>query len=123
VVKNRIMKKIIIHSIPILISFIGLAIFYHTMNPTILRGPDFLKFYFSLVIGFYLSVIYLKFFKERLSEITLCFMIFIFLLGVVKLFRGLSLDRPVGILFSILIAEIIVNMIFMSTEFKDKIKR
>lgn len=56
VVKNRIMKKIIIHSIPILISFIGLAIFYHTMNPTILRGPDFLKFYFSLVIGFYLQL-------------------------------------------------------------------
>ncbi|MGK6343409.1 hypothetical protein ACMGDK_14315 [Chryseobacterium sp. DT-3] len=116
------MKKIIIHSIPVLISFIGLAIFYHTLNPIVLRGPEFLKFYFTLTIGFYLSVVSLKFFRERPSKISFYFMIFIFLLGVIKLFRGLSLDRPVGILFSILMAEIIVNMIFISTEFKNRIK-
>lgn len=113
----------IIHSIPVGISFIGLEIFRHTLNPIVLRGPDFLKFYFSLVIGFYLSVFCLKFFKEKLSEITLYFMIFIFLLGIIKLFRGLSLDRPVGILFSILIAEVIVNIAFMSTEIKHKINK
>ncbi|REC80518.1 hypothetical protein DRF60_02090 [Chryseobacterium elymi] len=116
------MKKIIIHSIPILVSFIGLAIYCHTFNPIILRGPEFLKFYFTLTIGFYFSVICLKFFRENLSKVSFYFMIFIFLLGIVKLFRGLSLDRPIGILISILVAEIIVNVIFISAEFKDKTK-
>lgn len=117
------MKKIIIHSIPLLVSFTGLTVFCHTLNPIILRGPEFLQFYFTLTIGFYLSVFCLRFFRENLSKISFYFMIFIFLLGVVKLFRGLSLDRPVGILFSILVAEIIINMIFISTEFKHKIRQ
>ena len=116
------MKKIIFHLIPVLISFAGLAVFCHTFNPIIVRGPEFLKFYFTLTIGFYLSVFCLKFFREKLSKITFYFMIFIFVLGVVKLFRGLILERPVGILFSILVAEVIVSMILISTEFKDKIK-
>ncbi|KMQ66589.1 hypothetical protein ACM46_03440 [Chryseobacterium angstadtii] len=117
------MKKIIIHSIPILVSFVGLVVFCDTFNPIILRGPEFLKFYFTLTIGFYLSILCLRFFRENLSNISFYFMILIFLLGVVKLFRGLSLDRPVGILFSMLVAQIIVNMIFISIESKHKIKQ
>ncbi|MDP9958752.1 hypothetical protein [Chryseobacterium lathyri] len=116
------MKKIIIHLIPVFISITGLALYCDTFNPIIVRGPEFLKFYFTLTIGFYLSVYCLKFFRENLSKITFYFMIFIFLLGVIKLIKGVILERPVGILFSILVAEIIVNMIFISTEFKDKIK-
>jgi len=116
------MKKIIIHSIPVFISCTGLALYCHTFNPIIVRGPEFLKFYFILTIGFYISVYCLKFFREKLSKTSFYFMIFIFVLGVIKLFRGLILERPVGILFSILVAEIMVSMIFISTEFKDKMK-
>ncbi|KFF22469.1 hypothetical protein [Chryseobacterium sp. JM1] len=117
------MKKIIIHSLPIWVSFVGLAVFCHTLNPIMVRGPEFLKFYFTLTIGFYLSVLSLRSFGERLSKVSFYLMIFIFLLGVVKLFRGLSLDRPVGILFSILVAEIMISIIFISIEFKHKIKK
>lgn len=117
------MKKIIIHSIPIMVSFLGLEIFCHTLNPIMVRGPEFLKFYSSLTIGFYLSLFCLRFFRENLSGTSFCFMVIIFILGAIKLFRGLSLDRPVGILFSILVAEILINMIFISIEFKQKMKQ
>ncbi|PIF43790.1 hypothetical protein CLU96_0706 [Chryseobacterium sp. 52] len=117
------MKKIIIHSIPIMACFIGLEIYCHTLNPIIVRGPEFLKFYFSLTIGFYLSVWSLKFFGENLSKISFYFMLIIFILGAVKLLKGISLDRPVGILFSILVAEVIVNIAFMSEEVKHKMKK
>ncbi|PQA94684.1 hypothetical protein B0A69_09530 [Chryseobacterium shigense] len=116
------MKKIIIHSVPIGVSFTGLEIFCHTLNPIMVRGPEFLKFYLMMLLGFYISVFCLKPFRENDSATSLYFMLFIFMMGVVKLIRGISIDRPVGILFSILVAEIIVFVIFMSTDFKHKIK-
>lgn len=116
------MKKMIIHSVPIVVSFTGLEIFCHTLNPIMVRGPEFLKFYVIMLLGFYISVFCLKLFRENRSTVSLYFMLFIFILGVVKLIRGLSIDRPVGILFSILVVEIIVFMMFMLADFKHKIK-
>lgn len=116
------MKKMIIHSVPIVVSFTGLEIFCHTLNPIMVRGPEFLKFYVIMLLGFSISVFCLKLFRENRSTVSLYFMLFIFILGVVKLIRGLSIDRPVGILISIIVAEIIVFMMFMSTDFKHKIK-
>lgn len=117
------MKKIVWYSTSVIVSMVWLVLTHHTYNPISLRGPEFIKFYLILLLGFYVSVMVLKSLKQQIPKMTFYFMIFIFLLGVVKLFRGLSLDRPVGILFSILVAEIIINMIFISTEFKHKIKQ
>ncbi|MGU3374534.1 hypothetical protein [Chryseobacterium sp. M5A1_1a] len=116
------MKKIIIHSVPVAISIIWLAVCCQTLNPIALRGPGFLKFYLILLTGFYISVFCLRFFGEGLSKVSFYFMFLIFILGIVKLIRGLSLDRPVGILFSILVAEIIIIVVCTSVQLKNKIK-
>ncbi|AZA78623.1 hypothetical protein EG347_14445 [Chryseobacterium sp. G0186] len=117
------MKKIIIHSVPVAVSIIWLAACCQTLNPIELRGPGFLKFYLILVTGFYISVFCLRFFGEALSKLSFYFMFLIFILGIVKLIRGVSLDRPVGILFCILVAEIIMIVICTSVQLKNKINK
>ncbi|MDQ8747988.1 hypothetical protein ATE49_18365 [Elizabethkingia miricola] len=99
------MKNIIIHSVPVVIAFVWIALTSGTFNPIIIKGPDFLKFYMLLIFGFYISVFLLQPFKEISSRITLYFMIFIFALGTIKLVRGLILDKPVGILILILLIQ------------------
>lgn len=116
------MKKIIIHSVPVLISFLELAATSHTFNPVILRGPEFLKFYWLLVLGFYASVFVLKLFKETVSKIALSFMILIFLLGLIKLVRGILLGKPVGFLVMILIVECFAGVFLIKYYFKENIK-
>lgn len=66
-----------------------------------------------------MSIYTLKFFKASISRITFYFMISIFLLGIVKLIRGISLGKPVGFLIMILIFEIIVFM-FLNLNHKMK---
>ncbi|MGG5209330.1 hypothetical protein ACQWU4_10300 [Chryseobacterium sp. MIQD13] len=117
------MTKIITHSIPAALSFIWLAICCRTFNPIALTGPGFLKFYLILTIGFYLSVFFLKYLGENVSRTSFYFMSLIFALGIIKLIRGLILDRPVGILFSILVAEIIAIMAVRSIQLNHKIKK
>ena len=46
-----------------------------------------------------------QFFKEKVSNITFYFMISIFVLGIVKLIRGILLEKPVGFLIMILILD------------------
>ncbi|WP_374465055.1 hypothetical protein [Chryseobacterium sp.] len=116
------MKKIIIHSVPVVSSLMWLWTTCQTFNPVVLKGPDFLKFYILLILGFYASVFMLNSFKEKISEVTLYFTGFIFLLGIIKLIRGIVLEKPVGFLVMILIAECIVTVIFMSGYFNKKIK-
>ncbi|WP_300691654.1 hypothetical protein [Chryseobacterium sp.] len=120
--KNKTMKKIIIHSVPVVISFLELAATSHTFNPVILRGPEFLKFYLLLVFGFYASVLALKSFKETVSKTTLSFMILIFLLGLIKLVRGVLLGKPVGFLIMILIAEGFAEVLVIKYYLKENIK-
>ncbi|MCE3075181.1 hypothetical protein [Chryseobacterium gwangjuense] len=114
------MKTNTIHTIPILISLIWLAIINHTLNPISLKGPHFLKFYLILVLGFYVSIFALKLYKEAISDATFYFMISIFFLGVVKLTKGILLGKPVGFLIMILIMECIVGIVFMNHYFKNK---
>lgn len=116
------MKKIIIHSVPVAISLIWLCTTYQTFNPVALKGPGFLKFYILLILGFYTSVFMLNFFIEKISKVTFYFNGFIFLLGIIKLIRGIVLEKPVGFLVMILIAECIVTLVFMSIHFNKKIK-
>gem|GEM_PF-418904 len=104
------MKKILIHTVPVLISLIWLIAINHTLDPISLKGSYFLKFYFILVFGFYASIFALKFFGETISKTTFYFMISIFLLGIVKLAKGIFLDKPVGYLMMILVLEIIVSV-------------
>ncbi|UKB83999.1 hypothetical protein LF887_23875 [Chryseobacterium sp. MEBOG06] len=120
--KNKTMKKIIIHSVPVVISFLELAATSHTFNPVILRAPEFLKFYLLLVFGFYASVLALKSFKETVSKTTLSFMILIFLLGLIKLVRGVLLGKPVGFLIMILIAEGFAEVLLIKYYLKKNIK-
>lgn len=98
------MKKILFYSVPIMISLIWLILTQQTYNPISIKGPEFLKFYLILVLGFYASVS----FKENSSKITLYFMILIMLLGIVKLIKGLMIGKPVGYLVMILMVEGII---------------
>lgn len=113
------MKKILIHTVPMVISFLWLFVVNHTFNPISLRGPDFLKFYLMLVFGFYLSVFALQAFKEGFSKTTLYFMISIFLLGI-KLIKGILLGQPVGFLIMILVLEIIVILFIKLSHINQK---
>ena len=116
------MKKIIIHTVPVVISVVWLVGVHHTFNPVILKGPDFLNFYLTLVIGFYASVFCLRSLNEMISRTTHYFAGLIFLLGIIKLIRGVMLEKPIGFLVMILIAEIIVILIFMLNHVNKKMK-
>jgi len=107
------MKKLIIHSVPVVISFAWLMTENQTFNPIILKGPDFLKFYLILIFGFYVSIFLLNSLKETISKTILYFAGFIFLLGIIKLIRGIMLGKPIGFLIMILIVEVIVILVFM----------
>lgn len=93
-----------------------------TINPISLKGPDFLKFYLILLFGFYSSVFGLKLFKESISKTTFYFMISIFILGIVKLVRGLFLGKPVEFLILILILELFVIVFINLNILKFKLK-
>lgn len=112
------MKKLIIHSIPVAISYIWLISECQTFNPIAIKGPDFLKFYLILVIGFYLSVFILKSVGEMISQTTFYFLMLIGGLGIIKLIRGVILGKPIGFLTMILILELII--IFLLAAFKPK---
>lgn len=116
------MKKIIIHTVAVLISFIWLILNNQTFNPISLKGPDFLKFYLVLVFGFYTSVFALKIFRESISKTTFYFMISIFLLGIVKLIKGIFLGKPVGFLIMILIMELAVILFINLNNLNYKMK-
>lgn len=116
------MKKIIIHIIPVIISLVWLIMNTDTINPISLKGPDFLKFYLILLFAFYCSVFVLKLFKESISKTTFYFMISIFILGIVKLIRGMFLGKPVGFLILILILEFIVILFINLNNLKFKLK-
>lgn len=122
IIKLIIMKKLIIHSVPVVIGFIWLMAVHQTFNPVILKGPDFLKFYVILVLGFYASFFLLNSLKETISGTAFYFAGFIFLLGIIKLIRGVILGKPVGFLVVILIAEGIVTLVFISGYVNEKIK-
>lgn len=112
------MKKLIIHFTSVIISFIWLIAECQTFNPITLKGPDFLKFYLILVLGFYLSVFMLKSFGETISQTTFYFLILIGVLGIIKLIRGIMLGKPIGFLIMILILELMV--ILLVTAFRPR---
>ncbi|WP_106917824.1 hypothetical protein [Chryseobacterium aurantiacum] len=117
------MKKIIIHLVPIVISFLWLIETCHTFNPFTLKGPGFLKFYLLLLLGFYSSIFILKLLKQTISKTTLYWMLLIFVVGIIKVIRGILLGKPVGFLVMILILECIVILLFKLFYVKNKIKK
>lgn len=117
------MKKLIIHSIPIVISCIWLVAECRTFNPILLKGPDFLKFYLILVLGFYLSVFILKSFREKVSQSTFYFLILIGGLGIIKLIRGIMLGKPIGFLIMILLLELIVMLLLVAYRPKNEFRK
>ncbi|WP_077413255.1 hypothetical protein [Chryseobacterium sp. JV274] len=116
------MKKLTIHSVPVGVSFMWLMTACQTLNPIILKGPDFLKFYLILVLGFYASFFSLNSLRETISETTFYFTGFIFLLGIIKLVRGIMLGKPVGFLVMILILECIVAVFLIMSHVNKKTK-
>lgn len=117
------MKKLIIHSTPIVISFIWLIADCKTFNPITLKGPEFLKFYLILLLGFYLSVFIVKLPGEKISQPAFYFLMGIGALGIIKLIRGIMLGKPVGFLIMILIAELIIAILLMGWASNDKLKQ
>lgn len=116
------MKNILIHSVSVVISFFWLVTEKETYNPISLKGPDFLKFYLILLLCFYTSVFVLNFLKERVTKVTILFIILIFLLGMMKLIKGMILDKPVGYLLLILFFEGVFYIYFMLFYFNKKLK-
>ena len=120
--KVKTMNKYLFYTTPILISCIWLVVMNHTFNPLSLKGPDFLKFYLILIFGCYASLFALQALKESSSKTTFYFMISIFLLGVVKLIKGILLGKPVGFLIIILVMEIIIVLFVNADHVNHKIK-
>lgn len=102
------MKKLLFNSASFVAGMAWLLFEYQTFNPISLKGPEFLKFYLIVLLGFYGSIIIQKFCKETISRATFYFMVFILILGVVKLVKGLILGRPVGYLIILLAIECII---------------
>lgn len=122
VVKKIAMKKLIFHSVAFAISMIWLVAEQQTYNPISLKGQEFLKFYLILLLGFYASIFILKLIKEKISEVTFYFMISIFILGIIKLVKGIYLGKPVGFLIMILVVELIVILFINVSKLNHKIK-
>ncbi|QIY91723.1 hypothetical protein [Chryseobacterium gallinarum] len=116
------MKKLIIHLVPGVISFIWLFSKHHTFNPITLKGPDFLQFYSILLLSVYAVIPLLKMLKEPVSKTVLYGISLVFILGIIKLVRGLILGKPIGFLAMILLLECIVGMVFIRSCFKYKMK-
>lgn len=116
------MKKIIVHLVPLAISWVWLILNEPTFNPLVLKGPDFLKFYLMLLFGFYASASILKISGESFSKMTFYGMIFIFILGVVKLIRGIVFEKPVVFLLMVLLMESIVFLFVNSGKVNRKMK-
>jgi FtsH-binding integral membrane protein len=116
------MKTIIIYSVLLITSLICLFFMGSTMNPIALKGPDFLRFYLILLFGFYASVFALKIAEEPFSGVTRYGMIFIFILGAIKLIRGIFLGKSVGFLLWILVVEGIVFLLINSNHVNRRIK-
>lgn len=104
------MKSLIMYSVSLIVSFVWLYLSHQTFNPILLKGPDFLKFYLLLLMVFYLMIFIGKRLKINNRKILLYFMLSVLALGIIKLFRGLYLTKPIGYLLMILITEIIVMM-------------
>lgn len=102
------MKKIAVHLASITMSLIWLLTYQQTWNPFSLKGPQFLKFYLILLMGFYTSVLGLKLLQKSVSKTTRYFMYTILILGIIKLLRGLYLGKPIGYLTILLVIEILV---------------
>ncbi|MGJ1233993.1 MULTISPECIES: hypothetical protein [Sphingobacterium] len=102
------MKKIAVHLASMTISLIWLVIYQQTWNPFSLKGPQFLKFYLILLMGFYTSVLILKFLQKPISKTVRYFMLMILLVGIIKLLKGLYLGKPIGYLTILLIIEVVV---------------
>ncbi|MBO9692552.1 MAG: hypothetical protein J7550_12890 [Chryseobacterium sp.] len=117
-----VMRKIVIHSASVMISLIWLWVTCQTLNPVTLKGPDFLTFYIILVLGFYVSVFIINSLREKISKETFYFAGFIFLLGMIKLVRGIILGKPIGFLVMILIAECVVAVVLMLTHVNKNMK-
>lgn len=102
------MKKIAVHLASMTISLIWLVIYQQTWNPFSLKGPQFLKFYLILLLGFYTSVLILKFLQKPISKTVRYFMLMILLLGIIKLLKGLYLGKPIGYLIILLMIEVLI---------------
>jgi len=102
------MKKVAVHLASMMISLIWLVIYQQTWNPFSLKGPQFLKFYLILLMGFYTSVLILKFLQKPISKTVRYFMLMILLLGIIKLLKGLYLGKPIGYLTILLMIEVLI---------------
>ncbi|MCJ8152836.1 hypothetical protein MKJ01_03540 [Chryseobacterium sp. SSA4.19] len=114
------MKNTVIHTIPVSVSFLWLFFIHHTWNPVSLKGPYFLTFYLMMILGFYISVFIVRVHKSIIPEITFYFMISIFILGMIKLIKGISLGKPVGFLIMILMIELTVILYVNHSKLKKR---
>ncbi|MBV8327058.1 hypothetical protein [Chryseobacterium sp.] len=116
------MKKIIIHSVPVIVCWLWLMAMHHTYNPVSLKGPDFLVFYLILLTGFYASLLFLKQEKKTGLKTFVSFIVLLFGLGVVKLVRGLWLGKPIGFLLLILFMECIAGVVLIKSQLNNSTK-
>jgi len=116
------MKSSLLYSVSILLGFSWIIFQNNTCNPIALQGTDFLKFYLILLTGFSLTVFLGKFLKINNRKQIVYFLTAIFVLGIIKLIRGIYLGKPVGYLTVILIIQITAILFIKSLYFTKKSK-
>lgn len=116
------MKKVIIPTIPLTVSFVWLALNHQGLNPFLLKGPEFIRFYLILAGGFFVSVLWMKINRKEIPKIMFYFATAIFIVGITKLLRGVILGKPIGYLTVILIIELIVILIIKVSYCNKKFK-
>jgi ABC-type phosphate transport system permease subunit len=71
---------------------------------------------------FYSLILILKYFKYKISETEVYGLVSIILVGIIKLFIGIYLGKPVGFLIAILLSELIVLVIITRSYFRRQSK-
>ncbi|MDQ1098172.1 MULTISPECIES: hypothetical protein [Chryseobacterium] len=102
------MKNTTIQATSLLISLLWIGLMHQTLNPFALKGPEFLSFYSILLFGWYITLLFAKFYKGSFSKTTVVFGVFIFIFGAIKFVKGVYLGKPVGLLILMLIIQVIV---------------
>jgi hypothetical protein len=108
------MKKLLY--IFLCIPFIWLYQQQGTVNPFAIKGPEFLIFYLSLWVLSFSSIIINRPITNRSILASTYFSVqnivlaTVYLLGLIRLIRGIYLGRPVGYLVLILIAAFILSI-------------
>lgn len=71
-------------------------------------------------MGFYISVLSLKFLQKPISKTVGYFTLMILLLGIIKLLKGLYLGKPIGYLSILLMIEVLIISLYIDNKRSER---